>query len=448
MSNNTITSIREKLSRILTYKNQIKTEAVAKGAEITDETTLREYPSKIAAITVGSGGSESSGEIIYGVYTSSSQSLLSSTYIRYNPLCFNVILPSYITKIGSSAFWNNGGFLSSCTADPARQGSYISPIIGALMGKIRGDNVTEIRGMAFYQCGFLSKAEFPSLLSMSVSAFAYCKKLNTFNAPNVSVIGADCFFACNALSSVNFSKVEDIPSRCFYTCSALSTYNFENVKTLGEGCFNNAGITRVDMSKVTSINSSAFSGCKSLSYVSLPYYSGLLEFFNCTALNTLYAPQCTSIGHLAYTGISELYMPKCISIGYSAFTSNARILKAHFGSVISLPYSAFRSCTKLSYLRFDGLSSISASTSYSYTTFYNCSNLISLYLLGSNVCTLGNSNAFSSTPIVGYTSYAGQLGRIYVRKSLLTAYQSATNWVYHESRFAGLTDAEIAALPY
>lgn len=448
MSNNTITSIREKLSRILTYKNQIKTEAVAKGADITDNTTLREYPSKIAAITVGSGGGESSGEIVYGVYTSSSQSLLSSTYLVYNPACFSIVLPSYITEIGSNTFLTGPGYFSSCNAGSTYQGSWISPLIGALMGHIRGDRVEKIGSSAFFNCKKLSVAEFPSLLSIGYAAFEDCNVLEKIDAPNVTTVGTLAFFYCFNLSSVNFSKVENIPTSCFAYCKKLSMCNFENVKTLGGGCFYNTGITRVDMSKVTSINSSAFSGCKSLSYVSLPYYSGSLEFCNCTALETLYAPQCTSIGHLAFTGISELYMPKCISIGYSAFTSNARILKAHFGSVTSLPYSAFRSCTKLSYLRFDGLSSISASASYSYTTFYNCSNLISLYLLGSNVCTLGNSNAFSSTPIVGYTSYAGQLGRIYVRESLLTAYQSATNWVYHESRFAGLTDEEIAALPY
>ena len=79
--------------------------------------------------------------------------------------------------------------------------------------------------------------------------------------------------------------------------------------------------------------------------------------------------------------------------------------------------------------------------------FAKCYKLLSLYLLGSDVVTLSNSNTFSSTPIAGYTaSTGGVYGSIFVRASLLTAFQSATNWAYFSSRMVGLTDEEIAAL--
>ena len=58
-----------------------------------------------------------------------------------------------------------------------------------------------------------------------------------------------------------------------------------------------------------------------------------------------------------------------------------------------------------------------------------------LYLTGSSLCKLSNSNAFSSTPIGGYSASAGTYGSIYVPASLLTSYQTATNWAYFSSRF-------------
>jgi hypothetical protein len=49
-----------------------------------------------------------------------------------------------------------------------------------------------------------------------------------------------------------------------------------------------------------------------------------------------------------------------------------------------------------------------------------------------------NSNAFASTPIGGYSTSTGTYGSIYVPASLLTSYQTATNWTYFSSRFVGV----------
>jgi len=79
--------------------------------------------------------------------------------------------------------------------------------------------------------------------------------------------------------------------------------------------------------------------------------------------------------------------------------------------------------------------------------FRRCYRLLSAYFLGTSVPELQHSNAFLSTPIAGYTSSTGGvLGSIFVRASLLTSFQSATNWAYFSERFVSLTDEEIAAL--
>jgi hypothetical protein len=70
--------------------------------------------------------------------------------------------------------------------------------------------------------------------------------------------------------------------------------------------------------------------------------------------------------------------------------------------------------------------------------FKNCIYLKSLYLMGSSLCQLYSSNAFASTPIGGYSTYTSTYGSIYVPASLLTSYQTATNWTYFSSRFVGI----------
>ena len=60
--------------------------------------------------------------------------------------------------------------------------------------------------------------------------------------------------------------------------------------------------------------------------------------------------------------------------------------------------------------------------------FRGCYTLLSLYLSGSEVCFLRNSNAFSGTPIAGYTeSTSGVYGSIYVPASLYSSYIASTN---------------------
>jgi hypothetical protein len=70
--------------------------------------------------------------------------------------------------------------------------------------------------------------------------------------------------------------------------------------------------------------------------------------------------------------------------------------------------------------------------------FSGCVRLISLYLTSvSRVPTLGTS-VFTSTPIGGYTTDAGQYGSVYVPMSLVDAFKTATNWSFISARIVGM----------
>jgi hypothetical protein len=112
---------------------------------------------------------------------------------------------------------------------------------------------------------------------------------------------------------------------------------------------------------------------------------------------------CQSIGNGAFSAcaFSSIFLPECRSLGgYTFYTCKA--LK-----VVYLP--------KCQYFGYD-------------RDFANCYNLLSLYLLTSTVPTLPKLTTFVSTPISNYTaSTGGVYGSIFVKASLLTAFQTATN---------------------
>lgn len=132
-------------------------------------------------------------------------------------------------------------------------------------------------------------------------------------------------------------------------------------------------------------------------------------FTNCTSLTTVNFPVCTSISAGAFascTSLTTVSFPACTCIGSSAFMS----------------------CTSLATVSFPACSIISAAA------FRNCTRLIALYLTGSKMCKLAVSTAFSSTPIGGYSTVAGQYGYIYVPASLLSAYKTSNTWSYYADR--------------
>ena len=141
---------------------------------------------------------------------------------------------------------------------------------------------------------------------------------------------------------------------------------------------------------------------------------GSHAFAYCSSLTTMSFPACTSIGNYAFsycTNLTTASFPACTSIGSCVFAYCSSLATASFPACKSIGGSAFSKCC----------------------TF------ISLYLLGSSVARLANSNAFSSTPFMGYvSSTSGVWGSIYVPASLLDSYKTATNWAYYSLRFVGV----------
>lgn len=218
------------------------------------------------------------------------------------------------------------------------------------------------------------------------------------------------------ITSYTNSTMSQIRNGLFMGCPSLTTANFPNC---------------------TQIGAYAFESCKKLTNISFPRCAtiGNNAFMNCDALKELNLPQCTSMPMSAFTSCDSLQsinLPLCSSMANYAFNYCKVLTDVSIPSCKTLMNSVFSNCYSLSTL------SLPAVTSIAQGVFNKCYNLKSLYLTGSSICALSNSNAFSSTPIGGYSASAGTFGSIYIPASLLTSYQTATNWTYFSSRMVGV----------
>ena len=186
----------------------------------------------------------------------------------------------------------------------------------------------------------------------------------------------------------------------FSGCSSLSSISLpESVKSIGNQAFNGcSSLSSINIPEgVTSIGSSAFRDCSSLSSISLPESLtsiGIYAFRDCSSLSSINIPDgVTSIGEHTFSGcssLSSISLPESVtSIGGSAFYGCSRL------SSINIPEGV----TSIDDWTFDGCSSLSSITipesvtSIGMDTFYNCSSLSSINI-PEGVTSIG-SGAFS-----------------------------------------------------
>ena len=224
----------------------------------------------------------------------------------------------------------------------------------------------------------------------------------------------------------------------FITKSISGAYTNNRVTTIGSYAFCSCStLSSVNFPLVTTINSYAFDGCSSLNSISFPMATNVKDgaFNGCKSISVVEFPSVSSIGSGAFTNCQKLTTAKfssAIRIGSAAFYLCNSMNSTSFPKVQTIFTSAFKACAKLTTISMPSVKAI-----YSHA-FSGCTRLISLYITNSSLCTLSNSNAFTSTPIGGYSTSAGTYGSIYVPASLLTSYKTATNWAYFSSRFVGI----------
>ena len=273
------------------------------------------------------------------------------------------------------------------------------------------NSVTFIVSSAFSGCSGLTSLTIPnSVTSIGSSAFSGCSGLTSLTIPNsVTSIDNSAFSGCSGLTSIKVEETNpkyDSRNKCNAIIEAASSQ-------LIVGCKN----TTIPNS-VTSIGSSAFSGCSGLTSVTIP--------------NSV-----TSIGSSAFSGCSgltSLDIPNnVISIGDGAFQDCSGLTSVNIGnSVTSIGGYAFRGCSNLTsvtlgnsitYIEqkmFDGcnsLETVNLSNNIEHIARYafrNCNSLKSIHIPNS-VATLSNG--------VFYGCH--ELTEVYVGKGIKKIYHEA-----------------------
>lgn len=351
--------------------------------------------------------------------------------------------------------------INEANIDVATEADLIEQIVDALEGKAAGGEqatpeisvnsnglITATAGTktSTYQLAFQpAKTITPSTTSQIAVSSSYYTGGNIMVAGDANLI-ADNIKSGVSIFGVNGTLIEgggsegDINVEDGLITRTISNCTNSRVSNIGSGTFESCyRLISVNFPKCTTIDYRAFFGCSSLITASFPVCTtiGHNAFTWCYSLTTLSFPACTFISTNAFwscRSLTSVNFPVCTTINSSAFNQCSNLTSVSFPACTTINNHAFDSCSKLTTISFPMCTTIGNSA------FFKCYNLKSLYLTNSVVCTLSHSNAFTSTPIGGYSNVTGTYGSIYVPASLLTSYQTATNWTYFRSRFVAFDD--------
>ena len=275
---------------------------------------------------------------------------VTSTMVVCESTLQEVIIPGCVTSIGDYAFRD----CSSLTSITIPKG------------------VTSIGDYVFRDCSSLSSITIPdSVTSIDYGAFYGCSSLTSITIPDsVTSIGNYAFYNCTGLTEINFNATAmadlAITNNVFYDAgvdgTGITVNIGANVTRIPAYLFGSSSAPKITAvffasgSVCESIGASAFSGCTSLTSVTIPdsvTSIGASAFSSCTSLAEITIPgKITSIGDSTFASCSSLTsitIPEGVtSIGSYAFSGCSGLTSVTIpDSVTSIGDYAFRNCTGL-----------------------------------------------------------------------------------------------------
>lgn len=303
----------------------------------------------------------------------------------------DIVIPSTIdgypvAKIGDDLFWTNDKITSV----------------------IISEGITEIGNSAFHSCDSLTKVTIPkSLKKIDKSGFAWGQKdfyITDLEAwCNIEFNGSVYWPSYNLYINGTLAEditipdsVKNIGDGTFSGCKSITTVTIpEGAVSISSHAFARCtGLKKMIIpDSVTNIGGSAFNGCESLTDITIPANVksiGKYAFYDCKGLSRITIPDCvTDIGEYTFGGCSNLtdvIIGKSVkNIGSYAFSNCTNLKNIEIPeSVARIEEKAFENCITLTNITFP-----KSLTSIGEFPFYGCDSL-------SNIKVDSNNQFFSS----------------------------------------------------
>ena len=245
--------------------------------------------------------------------------------------CAGLITPNLTIQCASSFIYLMGGLLQTLDCIlPSIPAQYFCALnaqsaINAFLNSvtIRG-NVTTIGSSAFQSCRALQTVNISTATTINANAFSGCVNLTSCSFSTVTFVGNGAFYSCSRLRNIDFLSMASTQSpytdiaELLFGCSPKHLTLYMASGYVGNyGLCNNA-IETINLSKITSIYSGAFSNCRCLSIVSLKAIKTIQSsaFYQCPMLHTFDLSQVSQVPTLSMDVFSYTPMVSSDFYGY------------------------------------------------------------------------------------------------------------------------------------